>query len=79
MSQNYVLLERKVWSKFKLLRKPTDEELIMIANDEIFDTEGLIDWDIEHQEGYDLEEDYSFGQIDVVCDGQVVYHRTSNI
>lgn len=54
-----IRLSRLVISDYKLLREPTEQEMAMIKNGEMFDTEDLIDWDSEEV----FEEDYSFGFI----------------
>jgi hypothetical protein len=54
---NTIKIRRVVETEVPLLRKPTDDELLMIKNDEIFDIdEGLFDWDNEET----IDEDYLY-------------------
>ena len=68
---NTIRVNRQVTSDFELLRKPTNEELLMIANNQMFDIEGLIDWDKE----YVIEEDYSDCKEIVTYDNKKLYER----
>lgn len=68
---NTIRVNRLVISEFELLRKPTEEELLMIANNEMFDIEGLIDWDKEDV----IEEDYSDCKEKITYDNKTLYER----
>ena len=70
-NMNTIRVNRQVTSDFELLRKPTNEELLMIANNEMFDIEGLIDWDKEDV----IEEDYSDCKEIVTYDNKKLYER----
>lgn len=71
--KNYIEVERIVTSRYSVLREPTSEEIRMIKNDEMFDIEGLINWDEEEVIG----EDYSDGAITMIYDGQEKIARAS--
>ncbi len=69
---NTIKIRRVVETEVPLLRKPTNDELLMIKNDEIFDIdEGLFDWDNEET----IDEDYSYCGIKVNYDGKEIYQR----
>lgn len=72
---DYIEVERKISSRFPLLREPTAEEIQMIKNDEMFEIEGLIDWDNEDKNS--IEEDFSYGKIEVVVNDKTKYIRAS--
>lgn len=69
--ENLIKIRRIVETEVPLLRKPTDEELKMIKNDEMFDIDGLFDWDKEKT----IDEDYSYCQIKVQFDGKEILNK----
>lgn len=69
--ENLIKIRRIVETEVPLLRKPTDEELSMIKNDEMFDIDGLFDWDKEET----IDEDYSYCQIKVQFDGKEILNK----
>lgn len=69
--ENLIKIRRIVETKVPLLRKPTDEELSMIKNDEMFDIDDLFDWDKEET----IDEDYSYCQIKVQFDGKEILNK----
>lgn len=68
---NLIKIRRVVETEVPLLRKPTDEELKMIRNDEMFGIDGLFDWDKEET----IEEDYSYCQIKVEYEGKEILKK----
>lgn len=68
---NIIRIRRVVETEVPLLRKPTDKELKMIKNDEMFNIDGLFDWDKEET----IEEDYSYCQIKVKYDGKEILKK----
>jgi hypothetical protein len=69
--ENYIEITKVVKERVPLTRKPTADELAMIKNDEMFNTETLIDWDKSEV----IEEDYSYGRLDVQFENKQLYYR----
>ena len=69
--ENLIKIRRVVETEVPLLRKPTDEELSKIKNDEMFDIDDLFDWNKEEI----IDEDYSYCQIKVQFDGKEILNK----
>jgi hypothetical protein len=71
MELNKIKIRRVIETEVPLLRKPTDEELLMIKNNEMFDIDDLFDWSKEET----IDEDYSYCQIKVQYDGKEIFNK----
>lgn len=68
---SYIEITKVVKERVPILREATYDEIKQIKNDEMFDTEKLIDWDNAET----VEEDYSFGGIRLVLNGKAIYQK----
>lgn len=65
-----IRITKKITTDVPLLRVPTPDEYKMISDGEMFDIEGLFDWDNEET----VDEDYSYARIDVTIDNKIKLH-----
>lgn len=65
---NYMDITYKITSRIPLKRVPTNEDLEMIRQEEMFDIEDLFDWNRQTTEN----EDYSSAKIEVVVNNKKV-------